>query len=865
MSWLRLLGGKSAAATGDQSTANQAPHQRERVPGGRLRRTLKRLFWLAVLLFWFAIGVSVTGLMLVPSRTVEANRDSSVSIREITQLFPVVMNRVIEPTTVAEIQAAVAANPGPVSIGGGRYSMGGQTATPDGIQLDLRKFSGVVSFDPAGKVITVHSGTRWRRVQEAIDSANLSIKIMQTYDNFTVGGALSVNAHGRYIGEGPLVRSVRQITLVLANGELVTASPTEHSDLFYGAIGGYGALGVIADVTLDLATDSHIRREDTTLATSDYLAWFRSTVRDDKRVIFHNGDLYPPAYEQVHAVSYRATDDPVTVATRIQPADQASWTHRAAYSIMASGHAGLWFRQHILDPWMFRGNPVTWRNYEASYDVSELEPSSRAATTFVLQEYFIPVDSIAGFVPKMRDIFTRYHADVINVSIRHALPDPGTLLAWAPNETFAFVVYYRQGTQEEDRREVARWTRAMIDAVIASGGRYYLPYQPVATRTQFLAAYPRAADLMALKHKVDPTGKFTNVLWDLYWPNADGTMPNVTSTRMPAVLPGEVQIALDSVKGWARDQADEWYTHPEWDLVYSSEAYADWLTAGKKPSAFPYVRSVGTFWRSYLGAYGATKGEHFTGIGTHVMLWVIGLSTATEYGLKAVYENTVGRLFEWIGPDAATEEEVYAARVNRDYVQLINVAGWYEFNYVGALKGLWTEVPFFGHGFLRKIERRAWLTTEWAGKAVYGWLIGLGTRSAYAEDEARRYMVAAGWSDSLTRSVSDSLETKGLYRGYELISVPRYAAYRDALLAMSDHADRLRLAEISGCPFVTVTGTVPVDWKAPPRTVVAAAYDVPTEPGRMRVLLTVRSRNLLGVLAGIRREGKLKVDHIYDY
>ncbi|HTO72164.1 MAG TPA: FAD-binding oxidoreductase, partial [Gemmatimonadales bacterium] len=770
MSWLGLLGRKKSPVTDGQSTTGK--------PRGPIRRWLRRLVLLAAALFLFSALVSVVGLLKAPAIRIEAEPDSSARIQEITQLYPVVMNLVVQPKTVEEIGAAVASNPGPISIGGGRYSMGGQTATPDGLQLDMREYRGVVAFDPHTAVITVRSGTRWREVQQAIDSAGLSVKIMQTYDNFTVGGALSVNAHGRYIGEGPLVRSVRSITLVLADGRVITASPTQNAEMFYGAIGGYGALGVIADVTLDLAANTKVRRDDSTVATTDYLAWFRGHVREDRSVIFHNGDMYPPEYDRVHAVSYRTTELPLTVSTRIQPADQASWTHRLAYSIMAGGRSGLWIREHIIDPWIFRGHPVTWRNYEASYDVSELEPSSRARQTFVLQEYFIPVDSFGSFVPRMKEIFNRHHADVINVSIRHALPDPGTMLAWAPTETFAFVVYYRQGTGPGDRREVARWTREMIDAVAARGGRYYLPYQPVATREQFTRAYPGAARLLELKRRVDPTTKFTNVLWDLYAPAADGSMPPVTAARMPAALPGEIQIALDSTKGWARDQADAWYTHPEWDLVYSSEAYADWLTAGKAPSQFPYLRSVGTFWRSYLDARSAARPAYSTAFGTHLMLWVIGLSTAAEYGLKGVYEQTVGHFFEWIGPGTPTEEEIYAAKVNRDYVALINVAGWYEFNFAGALRGLWRDVPFFGHGFLRKIERRAVLTGEFAIKAVYGWFIGLGTGAAYSADESRRLMVVAGWSDSLAASIGDSVTATPLYRGYALLSVPRYAPYR---------------------------------------------------------------------------------------
>src|ERR1700754_2124642 len=132
------------------------------------------------------------------------------------------------------------------------------------------------------------------------------------------------------------------------------------------------------------------------------------------------------------------------------------------------------------------------------------------------------------FMGRMRHVLQNRHVNAVNVSIRHALPDPGTYLAWAPNESFAFVLYYKQGTDPEARREVARWTRAMIDSVLASGGRYYLPYQPVATRAQFAQAYPTSTSLFDAKRRVDPTSKFTNALWDLYQPNADGAVAPVT-------------------------------------------------------------------------------------------------------------------------------------------------------------------------------------------------------------------------------------------------------------------------------------------------------------------------------------------------
>ncbi|HEX7977798.1 MAG TPA: FAD-binding oxidoreductase [Gemmatimonadaceae bacterium] len=834
----------------------------------RIGRIGKRLALVVVGLVVFGVVVSWISCVRAPEVSVAAMPDSSVRIDEVTRLHPVTMDRVVRPRTTEDIVAAVKATPGPISIGGGRYSMGGQTATPDGTQLDMRDFHGVVALDTAARTVTVKSGTRWRELQQVLDQHGLAVKIMQTYNTFTVGGALSVNAHGRYIGQGPLVRSVREITMVLADGSVVTASPTQNADLFYGAVGGYGALGVVALVTLDVAENSRVRRDDEKMPVADYLTFFRKNVRDDSTVIFHNADIYPPAYESVHLVSYRKTNDSVTVAARMLPADQHAWNHRTAYEMISDWPKGKWMREHWLDPMIFRGNPVTWRNYEASYDVSELEPKSRAHDTYVLQEYFVPVDSIGVFVPKMRRILQAHEVNAVNVSIRHALPDPGTYLAWAPNEVFAYVLYYKQRTDPASKREVWRWTRELIDAAVASGGRYYLPYQPVATRAQFAAAYPHSKELFAVKRRVDPTGKFTNALWDLYQPEADGGFAPMAASHLAANVPAEVRIPLDSMKEYARSEAREYLTHPEWDLVYSSEAYARWLEQGKKPSGFPYVGSVGTFWRSYLGSYGAAKERYDVDAGTHVMLGVIGTSTAIEYGLKGLYENAIGRASEWNMPPGGTAEDKYAAQVSRDYAKLIATKGWYEFGFMDAFRGLWTQVPMTGPGFFRKWERRFALSAEYLIKAAYASLIGAGTAAGYTPDEATRYALAVGWSDSL--AAPDSAHAgfravRQLDRGYTLLAVPRYDPYRDALLALSDHADRVRLAEIDGAEVVTVSGTAPSAWKTPARTSVVVAYRQPDEPARTRMLLRVQARDLLDVLHFLRADGQFHVEHIYDY
>jgi FAD/FMN-containing dehydrogenase len=444
-------------------------------------------------------------------------QQTATVVNDVTQLNPIRVNAIITPTTRDEIIEAVSLHNGPVSIGGGRYSMGGQTATEQALHIDMRRYNKIVSFSETEKEITVQAGITWRKVQEFIDPYDLSVKIMQTYSNFTVGGSLSVNVHGRYVGQGPIVLSVKEINLVLANGDLVTASPTENETIFYGAIGGYGGLGVITEVTLLLTNNSKVERTDKLVHLTDYKHYFMSQVRNDSSVVFHNADIYPSRYTRARAVSYSTTSRDVTVAHRLKPINKNYRVNKLAFKVISDFPAGKWMRQHMLDPLLYIGKPVEWRNYEASYDVLELEPKSRRKSTYVLQEYFVPVDQFESFYPTMARLLKENKVNVINISIRHSIQDPGTKLAWAKSEVFAFVIYYKQGTRQEDKDHVKRWTQQLVDGAIACNGSYYLPYQINATQEQFLVAYPEAHVFFALKKELDPTNKFRNRLWDAYY------------------------------------------------------------------------------------------------------------------------------------------------------------------------------------------------------------------------------------------------------------------------------------------------------------------------------------------------------------
>jgi len=63
---------------------------------------------------------------------------------------------------------------------------------------------------------------------------------------------------------------------------------------------------------------------------------------------------------------------------------------------------------------------------------------------------------------------------------------------------------------------MAHMTRELIEAALAVGGRYYLPYRLHAEVEQFYRAYPQAQRFFQLKRKYDPEELFQNVLYRKY-------------------------------------------------------------------------------------------------------------------------------------------------------------------------------------------------------------------------------------------------------------------------------------------------------------------------------------------------------------
>ena len=117
---------------------------------------------------------------------------------DVTRMNAVAVGRVFFPRTTGDVRRIVALARQlrrPLSIRGTKHSMGGHTVFPEAFLLDMARMT-AVAFDQPARQVTCGPGTKWCDLIKSLNRSGFSPRTMQSYSNFSVGGSVSVNAHG---------------------------------------------------------------------------------------------------------------------------------------------------------------------------------------------------------------------------------------------------------------------------------------------------------------------------------------------------------------------------------------------------------------------------------------------------------------------------------------------------------------------------------------------------------------------------------------------------------------------------------------------------------------------------------------------
>ncbi|MBX3119572.1 MAG: FAD-binding oxidoreductase [Fimbriimonadaceae bacterium] len=128
----------------------------------------------------------------------------------------------------------------------------GQPRNSQGGVLMILRGLNSVSIDAESKTARIGGSTLWQEVIEAahpyglapISGSSPTVGVV----GYTIGGGYGLMSR-KY---GLAVDNVRSLRIVTPNGDITTASPDENSELFWAALGGGGAFGVITEIEVNL-------------------------------------------------------------------------------------------------------------------------------------------------------------------------------------------------------------------------------------------------------------------------------------------------------------------------------------------------------------------------------------------------------------------------------------------------------------------------------------------------------------------------------------------------------------------------------------------------------------------------------------
>lgn len=436
------------------------------------------------------------------------------------------------PTKIKEVQGAKSEaalqnwvkdsieNGEKISVAGMQHSQGGQTYYPNGIVIDMKNYDKILDYNPEEKTITVQSGATWEEIQKKINPDHLALQVMQSQNIFTIGGSISVNAHGRDIRYGSLIDTVESFRLLTPKGDIINVSRVENSTLFPLVIGGYGLFGIILDVTLHLTDDELYQIRSRSIDYEDYPYYFIHEVQQNEEIRMHIARLSvapETLLREMYVTDYELAANQKNLANNAElkrdtlAAPQKFMLGLSRYSDW--GKNLLWDLQNKLYVGQ-SGNYISRNN--AMRGDSKFMEYENPNKTEILQEYFVPIDEFTNYLDDLREVLEKEELNLLNITVRYVNKDEEAVLSYAKEEMFALVLLINQGKSKKEIEKTEKVLQKMIDVTLKHDGSYYLPYYSYPTQAQMDEAYPRNKEFFEQKKKFDPNEVFMNLFYKEY-------------------------------------------------------------------------------------------------------------------------------------------------------------------------------------------------------------------------------------------------------------------------------------------------------------------------------------------------------------
>lgn len=111
----------------------------------------------------------------------------------------------------------------------------------------------ILSIDTSSKTVKCEPCVTMEQLIDELAPYHLLPAVVPEFKSLTVGGVLAgAGLESSSLHYGQFSDLLIEATYILSNGQIISCTPTKHSDLFYGALGSCGTFGLLVHATLTL-------------------------------------------------------------------------------------------------------------------------------------------------------------------------------------------------------------------------------------------------------------------------------------------------------------------------------------------------------------------------------------------------------------------------------------------------------------------------------------------------------------------------------------------------------------------------------------------------------------------------------------
>jgi FAD-linked oxidoreductase len=369
-------------------------------------------------------------------------------------------------------------------------------ARADDIRLELAGLTGTIRLDAASRLVTVPAGMSLRALNELLAGHGLALPNLGDIDAQTIAGAISTGTHGTGAGFGCLSTFVEALTLVTGAGELLHCSADAYPDEFAAARVGLGALGVIVEVTLRCVDAFVLRAHERPAPLAEVLADLPALIAENDHCEFY----WFPYTERVQV----KTNNRVPADDQPLPRMRGWLDDEFLANTVFAGACRLGRAVPGVVPAIsaVSARALTARTYTGRSDAVFC---TARRVRFTEMEYGLPRAALPEALTALRRLVDTLPFKVLfPVEVRFTAPDDIWLSHGYQRESAYLAIHQYVGAPYEP------YFRAFEKIATGLDGRPHwgkLHYRDAAS---LRPAYPRFADFLAVRDRLDPQRVFAN-------------------------------------------------------------------------------------------------------------------------------------------------------------------------------------------------------------------------------------------------------------------------------------------------------------------------------------------------------------------